>query len=128
MEPVRLSLQRLVCKFHQHQVFLFLPPCPNWVSDSRSILSHGYHKASSQGVKQPECETDHLFLSSAEVENVCSHISAPYVIMIWYLSKHRDNFSFIEITDLDIMPQESPRSPGAVGTQQPGSEWAADRA
>jgi hypothetical protein len=33
-----------------------------------------------------------------------------------------------QMTDLGVLPQESPRSPGAVGTQQPRAQWAADGA
>jgi hypothetical protein len=46
-------------------------------------------------VKRPGREADHSPLSSAEVKNAWSYNSTPwYVIMVWCLVKHRDNFTF----------------------------------
>jgi hypothetical protein len=51
--------------------------------------------ALSLGVKRPRREADHSPPSSAEVKNAWSYISTPqYVLMAWYLVKHRENFTF----------------------------------
>jgi hypothetical protein len=47
----------------------------------------------SLGVKQPGHAIDHSLPSSAEVKNVWSYtFTPPYLFMVWYLVKHRDNF------------------------------------
>jgi len=49
----------------------------------------------SLGVKRPGREGDHSPPSSAEIKNAWSYTSTPpYVFMVWYLVKHRDNFTF----------------------------------
>jgi hypothetical protein len=51
--------------------------------------------ALSLGVKQPGHEADHSPPCSAEVKNVWHYTSTPqYIFMVWYLVKHRDNFTF----------------------------------
>jgi apolipoprotein N-acyltransferase len=52
-------------------------------------------RASTLGVKQLRHEADHSTVSNDEVKNVWSYTSTPqYVIMVWCLVKHRDNFTF----------------------------------
>jgi hypothetical protein len=49
----------------------------------------------SLGVKRPVSAADHSPPSSAEVKNAWSYTSIPqYVIVVWCLVKHRDNFTF----------------------------------
>jgi hypothetical protein len=49
--------------------------------------------AFSPAVKPPECEDIHSSASSAEVKNAWTYTSSPsYVLMAWYLLKHKDNF------------------------------------
>jgi hypothetical protein len=50
--------------------------------------------ALSQGVKYLGLEDDYSPPPSAEVKNVWHYTSTPpYVLMVWYLVKHRDNFT-----------------------------------
>jgi hypothetical protein len=46
-------------------------------------------------IKQLWCETDHSPPSSVEIKDAWSCTSTPpYTFMVWYLVKHRDNFTF----------------------------------
>jgi hypothetical protein len=68
--------------------FFSSPPHPDWLKGPPSLLLPG---ALSLGVKQLGCETDHSPSSSAKVKNVWSYT---YIFMVWYLAKHRSNFTF----------------------------------
>jgi hypothetical protein len=47
------------------------------------------------GIKQLWHETDHSPPSRAQVKNAWSYIfTPPYVFMVWYFVKHRDNFTY----------------------------------
>jgi hypothetical protein len=49
----------------------------------------------SPGVKRPGREADQSSPSNAEVKNALSYTSTPpYIVIAWYLVKHRDNFTF----------------------------------
>jgi len=62
---------------------LTLPPIP-WVLGVISLE-----------VKHLGCKADHSPPSSAEVKNVWSYTFAPqYILMVWCLVRHRDNFTF----------------------------------
>jgi hypothetical protein len=51
--------------------------------------------ALSLGVKRSGREAEHSPPSSAKIKNAWSYTSAlQYVFMVWYLVKHRDNFTF----------------------------------
>jgi hypothetical protein len=57
---------------------------------SPTLLSNRYRELSA-GVKPPGLEAHHSLHCSAEVKNAWSYTSTfPYVVMIWYLVKHRD--------------------------------------
>jgi hypothetical protein len=77
--------------------------CPSWPWTPTSLslcVSRFYIQAVSRsvhrwvpGVKLPRIEADHSTPFSAHV-NVWSYTSTPqYVFMVWYLAKHRDNFT-----------------------------------
>jgi len=52
------------------------------------------------GVKRPGHEADHSPPSSAEVINAWSYLSTPqYVIMVWCVVNHCDNFTFTKEHD-----------------------------
>jgi hypothetical protein len=51
--------------------------------------------AVSAGVTRPRHEADHSSPSSAHVKNEqCYTSTLPYVLMVWCLIKHRENFAF----------------------------------
>jgi hypothetical protein len=58
--------------------------------DLPSLLFNGY-RALTLGVRGRGREADHA--PSAEIKNLWSCTSPPYVFMTWYLVKHRDNFT-----------------------------------
>jgi hypothetical protein len=50
-------------------------------------------------VKRPGREAGHSPTSSAEGKNAWNYKSTPpYVFMVWYLVKHRDNFRYLVLT------------------------------
>jgi hypothetical protein len=52
--------------------------------------------ALSPGVKRQVYESDNSPPSNAELKNAWIYISTtPYVLMMWCLIKHRDNFTFL---------------------------------
>jgi len=65
------------------------------VSETSSFLSSGCRGVLSLRIKRPGREPDHSSPSSAEVKNAWSYATTPqYVVMAWYLVKHRDKFAF----------------------------------
>jgi hypothetical protein len=64
------------------------------------------------GVQRPLRETDHSAPSSAAVNNAWNFTSIlPYASMVWWLVKHRDNFTFAL---LQLRPQFHSQWPEAV--------------
>jgi hypothetical protein len=60
--------------------------------------------ALSPGVKRPGREADHSSPFSVEVKNAWSYASTPpYVLMVRYLVKHRDNFTFAINVNVDVV-------------------------
>jgi hypothetical protein len=74
-------------------VYIFLrQPVYTRLSDPPSFLSKGYRRE----IKQPGSEADHSPPCSGVAKNAQSYTSSPpYVFTVWYLTSHRDKFTFI---------------------------------
>jgi hypothetical protein len=58
-------------------------------------------EAVTPGLRRPVREPDRSPPSNAEVKNAWSYaLTPPYVLMVWYLIKHRDNFTFTLVISL----------------------------
>jgi hypothetical protein len=79
-------------------IFFSSPPRPDRLWGPPTCLSTGYREDFSSRVKRSGREIDHSPPPGAEVKIAWSYTSTPpYVFMVWYLVKHRDDFTFVHV-------------------------------